>query len=263
MDSSPEIENIFRRLYERLAKFYPDEKRVEYDKYLEKSGLSTLINNQHGDMVFLIDVRKIDVIHISGNVFEHTGYQMEEFGENIASGFMNLYEKTHLSFTSTLLFWVMNILGPLPAKQKTKQNISVWGLKILNKNGNEMRWYMNIMPLEHDSLLNPTLILLVVQDITHLVKGNAYHIRGVFGDEEKRIFSYHSEDDRTVEQEIISEREKEVLKYIKQGLDTKAIATVLNISPNTVDNHRRNSLSRTGSRDTTALIHLCKMMGII
>ncbi len=53
-----------------------------------------------------------------------------------------------------------------------------------------------------------------------------YWIRGVFGKEEKKVFVYHSGEDKTVEQEILSEREKEVLKYIIQGLSTRQIAGI-------------------------------------
>jgi DNA-binding CsgD family transcriptional regulator len=35
------------------------------------------------------------------------------------------------------------------------------------------------------------------------------------------------------------------------------------ISSHTVDNHRRNMIAKTGAKDTTALIQICKMVGII
>ena len=126
-----------------------------------------------------------------------------------------------------------------------------------------MRWYIDIIPLEFDRNQNPTLILLTVRNVTHLIKGEHYWIRGVFGGDEKRLFIYHSNEEKTVEHEIISEREKEVLDHISQGMDTKQIANLMKISPNTVDNHRRNMLARTGTRDTTALVQLCRMMGIM
>ena len=126
-----------------------------------------------------------------------------------------------------------------------------------------MRWYISAMPLELDDSDRPVLVFLTIQDITHLMKGDDYWIRGVFGKEDKKIFVYHSNEEKSYEQDILSEREQEVLTYLAKGLNTKDIATILGISPNTVDNHRRNMLARTGTRDTTALIHLCKMMGVI
>jgi DNA-binding NarL/FixJ family response regulator len=101
------------------------------------------------------------------------------------------------------------------------------------------------------------------QEVSHLVKGEDYCMRGIFGEGDKKVFVYYSNEDRTIDSEIISEREREVLQYISQGLDTKQIAAEMKISNNTVDNHRRNMLARTGTRDTTALIQLCRMLGVI
>jgi DNA-binding CsgD family transcriptional regulator len=258
-----EIENILRKLYETLERFYPDQKEIDYEKYLEKSGLINLLNNQQGNLILLVDVKHLGVIRVSGSVSDYTGYEIEEFGDSIPSTFMKLLNPKHVSFLSVFINWIMNMLKPLDATYKTKQHISTWGLKLAHKNGREMRWYMNVIPLEFNPNKNPTLILLTIQNITHLIKGEDYWIRGVFGDIEKKVFVYHSSEDRTFEQEIVSDREKEVLDYISQGFDTKKIAGLMNISPNTVDNHRRNMLARTGTRDTTALIQLCRMMGVM
>lgn len=263
MDSSKEIENILRKLYQTLEKFYPEEREIDYEKYLEKSGIINLLNNQQENLIFLVDVKKINIVYVSGSVFDYTGYQIEEFGDNIASSFMNIFDKKHLTFLSVFIIWAVNILKNVPMLYKSKQRISSWGLKLLHKNGREMRWYIDIIPLEFDRNQNPTLILLTIRNVTHLIKGENYWIRGVFGGDEKKLFIYHSNEGKTVEHEIISEREKEVLDHISQGMDTKQIANLMKISPNTVDNHRRNMLARTGTRDTTALVQLCRMMGIM
>ncbi len=263
MDSSKEIENILRKLYETLDKFYPEEKEIDYKKYLEKSGLVNLLNNQQGYLMILVDIKHFRIIHVSGSIYEYTGYQIEEFTDKVASNFMTLLDPKHLPFLSVFVSWIINILKNIPINYKSKQNVSTWGLKLLHKNGKDMRWYLNFIPLEFDEKANPILGFITIQNITHLIKGEDYWIRGVFGDKEKKVFVYHSNEEKTVEQEIISEREKEVLNYISQGMDTKKIAILMNISTNTVDNHRRNMLARTGTRDTTALVQLCRMMGVI
>ncbi|MBK9490181.1 MAG: response regulator transcription factor [Haliscomenobacter sp.] len=61
----------------------------------------------------------------------------------------------------------------------------------------------------------------------------------------------------------MSTREKEVLLLIAEDLDTKEIAQRLFISVNTVGNHRSNMIDRLGARDTTALVQLAKMTGMI
>jgi DNA-binding NarL/FixJ family response regulator len=53
---------------------------------------------------------------------------------------------------------------------------------------------------------------------------------------------------------IISDREKEVLGLICQGLSNQEIADSICLSIHTVDSHRRNLLSKTGARNTASLV---------
>lgn len=54
----------------------------------------------------------------------------------------------------------------------------------------------------------------------------------------------------------LTNREKDVLNLICQGLSNKEIAEKLFISPKTVDNHRTSLLSKTSSKNTASLIIL-------
>lgn len=258
-----EIENILRKLYETVERFYPDDVKIDDKKYLEKSGLINLLNNQQGNLTFLIDVKQLRIIQVSGSVLKYTGFSSNELGDDMLSEFMTMFAPEHRSFTNIFVSWTLNTLKNLPIEFKPRQFISAWGMKLFHKEGRSMRWYLNIIPVEFNTQKNPTVIMMSIQEITHLVKGDDYCIRGVFGEEIKKTFVYYSNEERTIDNEIISEREREVLRHISQGLDTKHIASEMKISPNTVDNHRRNMLARTGMRDTTALIQLCRMLGVI
>lgn len=52
----------------------------------------------------------------------------------------------------------------------------------------------------------------------------------------------------------LSEREKEIVRYMYQGKTSREMAVLLYISKNTVDTHRRNILEKTGMKSTTQLI---------
>jgi len=56
-----------------------------------------------------------------------------------------------------------------------------------------------------------------------------------------------------VSQEILSERETEVLKLLANGLANKEIADKLNISTNTVITHRKNISQKTGIKSVSGL----------
>ena len=73
---------------------------------------------------------------------------------------------------------------------------------------------------------------------------------------------YHSDLDITLKGDILSVREKEILRLIIEGKSTNEIALELFISRTTVNNHRQNMLNRVGVKDTTGLIILMKLCGI-
>jgi DNA-binding CsgD family transcriptional regulator len=258
-----DIENILRKLHQKLEHFFPDDTKIDDKKYLEKSGLINLLNNQQGNVTFLIDVKHLRVIQPSGSVLKYTGYSPAEFGDNVLLKFMSMFVPKQRSFMSDFVTWILCIEKNVPLEFKSRQFISAWGMRLFHKDGRSMRCYIDIIPIEFNAQNNPTVLMMSFQEVSHLVKGEDYCIRGIFGEDDKKIFVYYSKEDRTIDSEIISEREREVLQYISQGLDTKQIAGELKISTNTVDNHRRNMLARTGTRDTTALIQLCRMLGVI
>lgn len=53
---------------------------------------------------------------------------------------------------------------------------------------------------------------------------------------------------------VLSERETEIVKYIAEGLTDHAIAEMLFRSINTIKNHRKNILNKTGCHNTAALV---------
>jgi len=55
-------------------------------------------------------------------------------------------------------------------------------------------------------------------------------------------------------QPFLTQREKEVLACIAEGLSSKQIAGKLSIAQNTVANHRKNMLQKTGAKNSAELI---------
>ena len=58
---------------------------------------------------------------------------------------------------------------------------------------------------------------------------------------------------RSNETDGLSEREREVMKLIAQGLRTREIATRLSVSYKTVEKHRSNLMRKLGLRSATAV----------
>ena len=55
---------------------------------------------------------------------------------------------------------------------------------------------------------------------------------------------------------LLTQREREILVLISQGMLSKQIAHHLTISENTVSNHRKNMLLKTQTKSSAELIHL-------
>jgi DNA-binding NarL/FixJ family response regulator len=61
---------------------------------------------------------------------------------------------------------------------------------------------------------------------------------------------------------VLSAREREVLKHLAQGENTKTIASVLQISPKTVETHRQHIMRKLGSDNVAALTHYAIRHGL-
>ena len=53
---------------------------------------------------------------------------------------------------------------------------------------------------------------------------------------------------------VFTQREKEILVLIAQGMSSKQIAGKLSISQNTVSNHRKNMLDKAGAKSSAELV---------
>jgi DNA-binding CsgD family transcriptional regulator len=62
---------------------------------------------------------------------------------------------------------------------------------------------------------------------------------------------------------ILSKKEREILKFIAQGLASKQIADRISASINTINNHRRNMLAKTGCRSSSELINYAMRAGLL
>jgi len=77
------------------------------------------------------------------------------------------------------------------------------------------------------------------------------------------IINLNKEKNEKVDQFDLSAREIEVLRHICNGLNNDEISAQMHISPTTVKGHRSRILSKTGMRNTTALVLFAIKKGFI
>lgn len=116
--------------------------------------------------------------------------------------------------------------------------------------------------VEADMNRKPLLFLSYLYDITHLKKDPSANLI-VAAEEELQMWDYNFHKKELEQVKRLTIQEKKVLTLLALGKQSKEIGDELNISPHTVDTHRRNLLKKTNCLDSTALVSYLKMVGLV
>lgn len=174
-------------------------------------------------------------------------------------------------FPTKIFEWLMNFTTDFKSigKKPGETMIYICGLKLKNKEGDFREYFIRQRILSKNKMGLPISCISYLTDVTHLLRqrnnteGNFFWSRIVCGKLEKTRQFRSSQQNVGLKKDIVSKRELEVLKLIAVHKESREIARLLNISINTVDKHRKNMLARTRVKDTTALVQLCKMTGLL
>ncbi|MBL7814219.1 MAG: helix-turn-helix transcriptional regulator [Saprospiraceae bacterium] len=212
----------------------------------------------------IFDNQKYSVLYISENLKDIFGYTSKEFMEyNMLLVFHSLAFE-HLTMPIKVAKWSTKIQKNLPNDGSIRHfKLTICGLKVKDKNRRTLSVLARISTIEFTENDEVKTIIISVENISHLMKSNAYWARLVCGKEQEHKFYFSSDPAHNTGKDIVSNREKDVLRLIAKGMESKEIAKELFISTGTVENHRRNMIARTGARDTTALLQICISCGII
>jgi DNA-binding CsgD family transcriptional regulator len=212
----------------------------------------------------IFDQVNFKILNISENIEPLSGYAAESFRNKNALSFLKLIAFDHILFPYIWLRWINQLHQQYDISEIDQQSISiVCGVKFKHKDGHIARLMIRQTGLEYLENGLMKISVLSLDDVSHLFKGDFYWGRTAFGKEVKIVHHLLSADGKDMAQDIISDREKDTLRLLAKGMESKEIGKELFISSHTVDNHRRNMIARTGARDTTALLQLCHMASII
>jgi DNA-binding CsgD family transcriptional regulator len=219
--------------------------------------------NEHS-LKIIIDLTKLKVLAVSDNLEALTGYTKTDYQTHNILMFFRSIKMEHTLAPLTIAQWAASVFKGMPSNTNFEAGRThVCGLNVKAKNGQESRVLLRFMPVQLADNGFPSICIINFDFITHLLKPSGHWWGRIsYGEDNPHKFHILSTDKKYNYQDIISEREKDVLKLVAEGMESKEIAQKLFISLNTVDNHR-NAVLRTGARDTTALIQLCRMCGIL
>jgi DNA-binding CsgD family transcriptional regulator len=210
----------------------------------------------------VFDQKQFKIIYISENVEALTGYLSRDFTSLSMLFVLKLFTLEHATFIYNWLNWAISIHLKLGNLNNSKQ--AICGVKFKHKDGRVMSLMIRYSALEMAPSGAARTAAISIDDISHLVKNEGYwgrlerqHDTGI------NIHHFFSTDKKDIAHDIISEREIAVLRLLAEGKESKEIGDILFISHHTVDNHRRSMIAKIGVKDTTGLIQICKMAGII
>jgi DNA-binding CsgD family transcriptional regulator len=263
MTNTPTPEKVLEAI---TALMPPNHKgSTEALSFSESESFINQFSSNEQSIKFIYDAENFKILNFTDNFGPFFGYTNAEIKKhNLLLG-LRVMHFDHILFPFKAVKWSIQMQKAAHQKKANSFLIKTVfvGVKMRHKNGQPIRLLIRYTPFDARADGNHTKGLVSIDDITHLMKGNSFWINSKFGAEGSIAFHYSSTYDNYQSGDILSEREKEILNGIAQGLETKAIAQLLFLSAHTVDTHRRNMIARTDVRDTTALVQICKMGGII
>jgi DNA-binding CsgD family transcriptional regulator len=200
------------------------------------------------------------VFHISQTAADYYGASVEEIMSQGAPWILDKVDDSLKKFSLKATALQADRVYAATKAELLQTTVTYVNWKINNAKGIQHRSLFQVFPVMLSDDGKPLIGMFFINDMAPYINGDTWWYRAKVGND---IYTYQSEQGVFKTGEIISDREMEVLKYLAKGLSSKEISELMFLSANTIDNHRRNMLQRTGANDTSSLLHICMMCGIL
>jgi DNA-binding CsgD family transcriptional regulator len=248
-----------RSIWAELTKNHKDS---SVSKKYDETSLDML--SQNSNTVFaILSLKNYRKLYISSNVNKIWGYSADTDPKLGILQYVKLMSLDHALFPVLAGKWYLKFLKSLPFEEKINQKFVFVGPKIKTFTGKTNRTFIQTSHLDEDDERNPINVINAIQDISYLMKDDFWWMRFSYGENNEKVKYYHSSLGKSFEGDIVSDREKDILRLINQGMDSPEIAETLFLSLSTVHTHRKNMLARTGMKDVTALLQIALSIGMI
>lgn len=152
--------------------------------------------------------------------------------------------------------FIASYLSERTPEERSKIKVSMY-FRMLNQQ-QQYTWRMMQYPLMHYEKKQPRYILCLISDYNHIAPDSKCCM--FINDRNMSEHTLYTCDEETIvlrkvhSEKPLTPREIQVLKLLAKGLISKEIAEVLQISKNTVENHKQNMFAKTGMKKLTELV---------
>jgi DNA-binding CsgD family transcriptional regulator len=230
-------------------------KKIE--EIISKIPISVKSPQLNRSFTILANFYELSCIEIIGHLQQITGYEPVEVLQGGIKFLFSLVHPEDVNKVAACAVYYQEYIHkiPLEKRQFIKGTLN---FRIKNANGKFIRVLEHVTPLDWNPQGLITHCLKHYTDISHLPFTD--NIAMSFIDEGQAdspvIHTVIANSKTGCEMLKLSKRELEVLKVIANGKTTKEIADIMNLSPDTIKNHRKNMLMKTGAKNISEVLSL-------
>lgn len=200
--------------------------------------------------------------HVAGDCEIISGFSCEEIMQLQGKFIMEFPVENHTYSNMTAVKMGMEYLTSRPEQERTMIYV-VYFYHARKKDGGLLTIQHQSIPMVFDETHIPYIFCNIYSDISYL-KPSHIPMGLVINRHLNESFEVDSGKSELLPfRDIFSEREKEIIRLLISGMNSRQIAEKLYISYETVRTHRKNILRRADLTNTGQLVHYCLFNGVI
>ncbi|MCQ9637341.1 LuxR C-terminal-related transcriptional regulator [Chryseobacterium sp. WG23] len=204
---------------------------------------------------FIINGTNMEIERTSENIEQFTPFRKEDWMGSNPEFFINLFHPQDRQYVMAALVFAINAHMQFLREGKTDVLFNHYG-RMITRDGN-YRWVLIQSPTQIINNFEIQASILFIYDLSHFIIQNLPLLSIIdFSDNEVQYFKHVDQQLHQIDTEKpnITNREKDILKLMAQGLNSPEIAEKLFISYNTVENHKSNLRKKTNTKTSAELI---------
>lgn len=251
--------NKIQQLLQEYAKLLEQQRFVgselDYDIFEQQRPFLDRMVEINNSALTVFDLYQQKHIYNSYNLNELFGYDIENIDTNYYNSRVHPDDLYHLTQTGVL---ALRYCYNLPIKERKKFKLQN-EYRVLNSRNQYIRVIEQFQTLELDTQGNFWLALTILdispnQEIYNGIRSQLIDLK----DGSTKVIKHNFKSEA-----VLSNRESQVLSFIKNGLLSKEISDKLSISLHTVNTHRQNILKKLGANNSLEAIEYANKLNII